>query len=96
MLAKLGNMDAADATSKMTAVLNAYNMTAEDSIKIVDSLVALDNSLAVSTEGIASGMQQSASFARQAGVSYSDLAAQVATIVDITQKSGDTVGNALN
>jgi Xaa-Pro aminopeptidase len=39
MLAKLGNMDAVDATSKMTAVLNAYNMTAEDSINIVDSLV---------------------------------------------------------
>jgi hypothetical protein len=95
MMSKLGNLSAADATTRLTAVLNAYNISAKDSIKVVDSLTALDNSYAVSVDSVSAGMEESASFARQAGVSYSDLAAQITIVEHITQQSGDTVGNAL-
>jgi hypothetical protein len=95
MLAKLGNIDSADATSKLTATINAYNISAKDSIGIVDTLVSLDNSLAASTEGIANGMQKASSMAKQAGVSYQNLAAYVGVLISRTQQSGDTIGQAL-
>lgn len=77
MLAKLGNLEAADATDKLIAVTNAYNISAEESIEVVDTLVSLDNSFATSTGEIAAAMQKSSSMARLAGVSYRDLASYI-------------------
>ena len=94
MLSKLGNIEAADATSKLTATVNAYNISAEDSIEIVDTLVVLDNTLAASTQGIADGMQKASSMAKQAGVSYQNLASYIGVVISNTQQSGDTVGQA--
>ena len=96
MLSKLGNIEAADATSKLTATVNAYNISAEDSIEIVDTLVALDNTLAASTQGIADGMQKASSMAKQAGVSYQNLASYIGVVISNTQQSGDTIGQAFS
>ena len=43
MMSKLGNLEAADATDKLIAVTNAYNISAKDSIQVVDTLIGLDN-----------------------------------------------------
>lgn len=93
-LSKLGNLESADATSKLTAVLLGYNLQAKEAIKVTDVLVALDNSFASSTEEIVSGMEKASSMAKQAGVSYSDLASYITVVQAKTQQSGDTVGQA--
>lgn len=95
MLSKLGNIDAADATSKLTAVMNAYGVAVEDTSGIIDTLISLDNSLAATTKDIANGMEESSSVAKVAGISYQELAAQIGVIQQITQQSGDTIGNAM-
>jgi len=94
MLSKLGNLEAADATSKLTAILNGYRLEVGDAIKVTDTLIALDNSLATSTESIAEGMEKASSMANSAGVSFQNLATYIGVVQSITQQSGDTVGQA--
>ena len=96
MLSKLGNLDAADATTKLTAAINAYGISVEDSIDIVDVLVRLDQEFATSTAEIASGMEKSSSMAKQAGVNYKDLASYITVVSSITRQSGDTIGQAFS
>jgi TP901 family phage tail tape measure protein len=95
MMGKLGNIEAKDATDKLIAVTNAYNISAKDSIKVVDVLVSLDNKFATSTAEIASAMQKSSSMAKLAGVSYQDLASYITVISATTRQSGETIGQAL-
>ena len=95
MMSKLGNLEAADATDKLIAVTNAYNISAKDSIQVVDVLINLDNKFATSTGEIASAMQKSASMAKLAGVSYQDLASYITVISATTRQSGETIGQAL-
>jgi len=77
ILAKLGNLEAADATDKLIAVTNAYKISAQDTMEVVDAFVSLDNSFATSTGEIADAMQKSSSMAKLAGVSYKDLASYI-------------------
>ncbi len=95
-LATLGAMEASDATTKLTSVMNAYNVSAKDSSKITDVLISLDQAFATSTFEISEAMQESSSMAKQAGVSYQELAEQITVISSTTRQSGDTIGNALN
>jgi len=94
MLSKLGNLEASEATEKLTAILNGYRLEAEDAIKVTDTLIALDNSLATSTKDIADGMSKASSMANSAGVSFQNLATYIGVVQAITQQSGDTVGQA--
>jgi hypothetical protein len=77
MMATLGNMTAADSTEKLTATLNGFQMQAEDSVSVVDRLVALDNAYATSVNEIATAMQYSAAVSKQAGVSFNELASYI-------------------
>ena len=95
MMSKLGNLEAADATDKLIAVTNAYNISAKDSIKVVDVLIDLDNRFATSTSEISAAMQKSASMSKLAGVSYQDLASYIAVISATTRQSGETIGQAM-
>lgn len=94
-LAALGDLDAADATTKLTAAINAYGISVEDSIKVVDTITALDQAFATSTAEIADAMEESSSMARQAGIEYQNLASYISIISSITRQSGDTIGNAV-
>ena len=42
MLSTLGMMESAEATEKLTAVLNGYKLGAEDAAGVVDKLVGVD------------------------------------------------------
>ncbi len=95
MLAKLGNLEASDSTTKLTAITNAYNVSARDSISIIDMLIGLDNAFATSTGEIADAMEESSSMAKQAGVNYQDLASYITVVSSVTRQSGDTIGNAM-
>ena len=94
-MSKLGNLEAADATDKLIAVTNAYNISANDSIGVVDTLISLDNAFATSTGEISAAMQKAASMAKLAGVSYQDLASYITVISATTRQSGETIGQAM-
>ena len=93
-LAKLGAMEASDASEKLTAILNSYKMEVEDVTSVVDKLVKVDLIAATSTEELATSLQYSASFAANAGVSFDKMIGLIATASETTRLSAETIGQA--
>jgi len=75
MLSKLGNMEAADATEKLTSIMNGFRIEAEETTDVVDKLVGLDNAYATSVDKISTSMKYSSNVAQQVGVDFDHLAA---------------------
>jgi hypothetical protein len=96
MLSKLGNLDAATATDRLTASLNGYKLEAKDAMGIIDKLVNLDNNWATSVDEISEAMSRSANMAAQASVSYDELASYVTVVSSVTRKSAESIGESLS
>lgn len=95
MMGKMANIEQAQSTEYMTAVLNGFKLEAQDSMNVVDKLVALDNNYATSVGEIIEAMQRSSNTAREAGVSFNELAAYITVVSSTTRKSADTIGESL-
>lgn len=88
-------ISASEATTALTSALKAFNLAADDAIKVVDKLTKVDQLAAVSAGGIATALQKSATSAKLAGMSMDELIGSVSVIGEVTQQSMDTVGNAM-
>jgi|GEM_PF-2699830 len=77
MMSKLANMESAQATEYLTAIINGFKLKGEDVIGVMDRLVALDNAYATSVSEISEAMQRSSNSAQQAGVSLDELASYI-------------------
>jgi len=86
-LAKLGNLDAAQATEYLTSTLNGFKLEAKDAAGVVDKLIQLDNNYATSAGEIATALQRSANSAQQAGIGFDKLAAYITVVSSVTRKS---------
>ena len=94
-LSKLGMISTTEATTALTSALKAFNLTADDAIKVVDKLTKVDQLAAVSAGGIAESLQKASTSAKLAGMSMDELIGSVSVIGEVTQQSMDTVGNAM-
>jgi TP901 family phage tail tape measure protein len=94
MLSKLGMMDSAEATEKLTAALNGYKLSANDAIGMVDKLVNIDLIAATSSEELATALQYVSSQANAANISFDKLTALIATASETTRLSAESIGNA--
>lgn len=83
-----------DATSALISTLQAFNYNAEDSLEIVDKLNIVGNNFAISSDGIASGLQRSASTLVAAGNSLEQSIAMLAAGNKVMQDP-EALGNAL-
>ena len=92
MLSKLGQMESADASTALTSALRGYQLTASDSINVVDKLVSVDMKAAASAGGIATAMAECANSARVAGVSMDDLIGYLTIVKEVTQDGDESVG----
>lgn len=95
VMSRVGQLESADATSKMTAVLNGYKLEAEDAMRVVDMLSQVDVKSASSVGDLAEALQRSANSANEAGVSMEMLIGYIATIRETTQRSANTIGESL-
>ncbi len=94
-LSKLGMIDSTTATKDLTSAMKGFKMEASEAMSIVDKLTALDVDAATSAGDIAEGLSEFANIATTSGVNLDQAAAYVATIADVTQQSGSSVGTAL-
>ena len=85
MLSKLGQMDASDSTKALTSSMLGYGVAVDDVSKIVDRLVKVDMSAAVSSSYIATAMSEVSTSAKLAGISMDDLVGYIAAIGSTTQ-----------
>jgi TP901 family phage tail tape measure protein len=94
MMSKLANMESSVATEKLTAVMNGFNLTAEQSIGVLDRLIVLDNNYATSTQEIITAMQRSSNVAQSVGVDFEHLAAYISIVSAKTRQSAETIGES--
>ena len=96
-MARIANIDAAEATDKMTAALRGFNMelNEESAQRISDVYSELAAITAASTKEIANAMTKTASIASSAGMKFETTAAFLSQIIETTRESAETAGTAM-
>lgn len=92
MLATLGQMEAADASTALTSAMKGYKLSVEESTAVVDKFTAVDMEAAASAGDIATAMAETATSADIAGVSMDRLIGYIATVKEVTQDGAESVG----
>ena len=96
VLSKVGKLSSEESTKNLTRAMKGYNVTAEETLAIVDKLSAVDMASATDVGGLAEGMSEVANNANLAGISMDKLLGYLATIGEVTQSSMSEVGTSLN
>lgn len=94
ILAKIGQLDTAEATKYLTSMMKGFKVETDDVIGIVDRLNAVDMAAAVTSGGLAEAMSKCANSADIANVSMDSLVGYIAAVKEVTQDSDSVVGNA--
>lgn len=95
LMSNVSELTAQEAGQALISTMNAFNIEAEKSMRIVDAFNEVDNNFAVSTKQIAESMTRSASAARTFGVEMEESIGHVTAISSVTMESGKIIGNAL-
>ena len=93
-LSTLGMLDSAEATQLMTATLNGFNLTAQQSESVVDKLVKVDMDYATSAGEIATALQYTSASAGMAGVSLDEMIGMITIVSSTTRRSAETIGQS--
>ena len=96
-MARIANLDAAEATDRMTAALRGFNMelnqtSAQQVADVYSKLAAITAS---DVDEISSAMTKTASIASSAGMEFETTAAFLSQIIETTRESAETAGTAL-
>ena len=96
-MARIANLDYADATDKMTAALRGFNMELNNisAARVNDVYSELAAITAADTEEIAMAMTKTASIAHNANMEFETTAAFLSQIIETTRESPETAGTAL-
>ena len=93
MLSKLGQISSAEAAEALTSARKGYNVSAQESILIVDKLVKVDMEAAASAGGLAKAMAETANSARLSGIDMDHLIGYITTVKEVTQAGDESVGS---
>ena len=93
--ARIAELDYAAATDAMTVAINAFNLKAKDSIRIVDIYSNLAARAAVDQSELANAMSKVASMASSVGMSLETTSAFLTQIIETTREAPETAGTAL-
>lgn len=94
MLAKIGMIESSQATEYLISSMKGFQISAEESAKIIDKLTSVDMEAAVSAGGLAEAMSRCANIANSSGTSMDRLIGYMATVGEVTQDSMSVIGNA--
>ena len=94
MLSKIGMINSADAAQYLISSMKGYQISAKDSVTIVDKLTSVDMEAAVSAGELAEAMSKTANLARVSGVSIDNLIGYISEVAEVTQKSASVVGTS--
>lgn len=88
-------VSSAEASSFLVSQMKAFNITAENSMHIIDSVNSVANNFAVNTNDLQTALSKSASSMATAGNSYEETIALVEAGTAVMQNNAGTVGNGL-
>ena len=92
MLSRLGQIDAAEASTALTSAMKGYQVEAEEAVRIVDRLTAVDMAAAADAGSLAVAMSETANSARIAGIEMDRLIGYLAVVQEVTQDAPESVG----
>ena len=94
-MARIANLDGAEATNLMTAALRGFNMEMEEANRVNDTYSQLAAKSAADTQEIAVAMSKTASIAANAGSSFENMSAFLTQIIETTREAPETAGTAM-
>ena len=94
ILSKVGQLESAEATKYLVSTMKGFNVTAQESLSIIDKLSAVDLESATSAGGLAEALARTAKSAELAGVSIDKAIGYVAVVAETTQRDEATVGES--
>jgi TP901 family phage tail tape measure protein len=99
ILANLSGEDASTAADQIQAVINQFDMTADDAMHIADVYDKVSASIAVDyskgIEGMAAAVENVGNVAYQAGLSFEQLSSIIAKTMEQTRQDGSSLGNSM-
>lgn len=95
VLSKDAELSSTDASEILTAILNGFQLAADQASRINDILTSIDLESASGADSIGTALMKVASQANNAGVSLEKTSAIIATIKDVTQDSDESIGTAM-
>lgn len=95
ILTRLSGMSAASSVQALTAAMNTFSDAALTSTEIINKMANVDAAFAVSTNDLSEALKRVGSSAQDAGVSFDELLAMVATAQQMTARGGAVIGNSL-
>jgi TP901 family phage tail tape measure protein len=94
-MARIANLDGAEATNLMTAALRGFNMEMQEANRVNDTYSQLAAKSAADTQEIATAMSKTASIAANAGSSFENMSAFLTQIIETTREAPETAGTAM-
>lgn len=95
LMSNVAGMQASESTDFLTAALNQFNLAADKSIRLVDTLTALDAAYAASIPEIVQGVKVVGQTASEIGLDFNETSAIITALVSKTRLGGAQMGNAL-
>ena len=95
MMANVSDLTLGESVENLIGTMNAFNIEAEDSIRIVDSLNEVDNNYSISTKQLADSLSKAGATAKTFGLTLEEVAGHTTAIGAVTMESGDIIGNSL-
>lgn len=94
LAANVANISTAEAAKFLAATMQQFQLSIRDLPDILNKLNALENTTRVRTEDLLQAISRAGSVVREAGASFEDFNAIVATVAQATGRSGAEIGNA--
>ena len=94
-MAAISQQDLSTAVDQLTSTMNAFNMTGEDAQNVVDVFANMASKTATDVEELATAMARTASIAKNAGMTFEQTTAFIATMEETTRLSAETIGNSM-
>jgi TP901 family phage tail tape measure protein len=95
ILTRLSGLDLQKSVDGLTTAMNAYGDAGLDTTQIINKLVAVDRSFAISSGGLIEALQRVGSVAKDAGVSMDELNGLITAARQITGREASVIGNSL-
>ena len=94
-LSKLGMIEAGQAAEYLTSAIKGYQLSAQESERVVDMATTLDMSYAIDAGYIFEAMSRTATSAKLAKVEMSELQSMISVVGETTQKDASVVGESM-
>ena len=95
IMTNVSDFNLEEAGQTLVGTMKAFNITSEDSIRIVNVLNEVDNNYAISTAQLGDAISRAGATAEVFGANLEEISGHITAVGAVTQESGQRIGTAL-